>query len=133
MEFLLECYTLYVREWDNKSPQRLRTNESYLQLELCTRGSCLQEYSTFWNPSRVNASVVAVRRLFRARIYCFFDEGKGKTADGSHYSDIELYTYRRRLHKFTTCVLSIYLVLYDNKICLKCIHVTYWNTIVKNV
>ena len=27
--------------------------------------------------------------------------------------------YRRRLHKFTTCVLSICLVLYDNKICLK--------------
>jgi len=26
---------------------------------------------------------------------------------------------RRRLHKFTTCVLSICLVLYDNKICLK--------------
>jgi hypothetical protein len=25
---------------------------------------------------------------------------------------------RRRLHKFTTCVLSICLVLYDNKICL---------------
>jgi hypothetical protein len=27
--------------------------------------------------------------------------------------------YRNRLHKFTTCVLSICLVLYDNKICLK--------------
>ena len=27
--------------------------------------------------------------------------------------------YRRRLHKFTTCVLSICLVLYDSKICLK--------------
>jgi hypothetical protein len=28
-------------------------------------------------------------------------------------------TYRRRLYKLTTCVLSICLVLYDNKICLK--------------
>ena len=30
-----------------------------------------------------------------------------------------VYMYRRRLHKFTTCVISICLVLYDNKICLK--------------
>ena len=29
-----------------------------------------------------------------------------------------VYMYPRRLHKFTTCVLSIYFVLYDNKICL---------------